>query len=129
MSSDQEIYAKINNEIYVAPIGFLDVERFKDYVVDNVIDIDAMSALELKKRFEVKDRLFGYICNSLVCIHGYDNPGYNEELDKICGRIDMESRAINYLKEIGKYDEALKRMDRFMTTMLSFSTRMFSKQR
>lgn len=125
----EEILVKLNDEIHIAPLGVLYVDNFPEFVTGNVIDIDAMNALELKKRFEVKDRLFGFFCNTLTLYSGQEEDEHIAEIKEICGRIAGVDYSIKYLVKHGNIEEALRRMDMFTADMLRLSDKMFSKQR
>ena len=127
--TNERRYIKLNEKIYVAPLGVLYANNFKDYLVDNVIDADAMSTLELQQRFKIKDNLFGFLCNSITLFNDSDNVEYIEEIKEICKRIYSVDHMIKFFASQGKVKEALDKMDAFMIDILELSNRMFSKKK
>lgn len=126
--SDEEVFIKLNNIIHVAPCGSLYIEHFAKVVVDNIIDVDLMSKLAPEERYRLEKLLLKFVSDTLVGLKAYEEHENNEDLDKICGRMDGVSRYIKYFGEMGDFDAAFTKMNSFLNDMLAVSDKMFSKQ-
>ncbi len=125
----EEILVKLNNEIHIAPLGVLYVDNFANFVNGNIIDMDAMNALEARERMQVKDRLFDFFCNSITLYVGESDYEHIEEVKAICARMHGTDYLIKYLIGQGKYEEASRRMDAFSMDILRLSDKMFARHR
>ena len=117
------MFARLNDNIYNLPLGELYFDCFKDYVQDDILNLEAMDLPDLKKRYELKDHLFGYLCNSFTILNESEFKDTFPITNPICRRISSVDSMVKFLVKQGNYEAAIRKMDKFILEMLEASNK------
>lgn len=112
----------INNNSYDYMDDEFIKEIFKNYINDDVINLDRVSS---EDKYYCTEKLFNYICHMVTSLSGdpFPTKELKEENEKIRENMNKVDTLQKYLKDHGKEKESINNMEKFLSIMLEHNNK------